>query len=124
MGRHRQCAPLDQSLRPRHRAWRFRGIRAALLRKGARIMFRLTINGRPCEVREDTTIMEALRQLGEDVPALCHDERLQPSGACRLCVVEVKGWNRHATACSTPVLDGMEIQTHSPSVEDARRTLL
>lgn len=87
-------------------------------------MFRLTINSRPCEVREDATILEALREVGEEVPTLCHDERLMPSGACRLCVVEVQGWNRHATACNTRVEDGMEIQTHSPSVEDARRTLL
>ncbi|MDR3402279.1 MAG: formate dehydrogenase subunit alpha [Chthoniobacter sp.] len=87
-------------------------------------MFRLMINGRPCEVREDATIMDALQSVDIEVPVLCHDTRLQPSGACRLCVVEVKGWNRHATACNTPVFDGMEIKTHSPSVEDARRTLL
>lgn len=87
-------------------------------------MLRLTINGRPCEVREGTTIMDALRAVSTEVPTLCHEERLQPSGACRLCVVEVKGWNRHATACNTPVLDGMEIETHSPAIEEARRTLL
>jgi formate dehydrogenase major subunit len=87
-------------------------------------MLRLTINGQSCEVREGATIMEALRTVGAEVPTLCHDERLLPSGACRLCVVEVKGWDRHATACNTPALDRMEIQTHSPAVEDQRRTLL
>lgn len=87
-------------------------------------MLHLTINGRPCEAHEGATIMDALRTLGLEVPTLCHDTRLQPSGACRLCVVEVKGWNRHATACNTRVEEGMEIETHSPAVEDARRTLL
>jgi len=87
-------------------------------------MLRLTINGQRCAVREGATIMDALRSVGATVPTLCHDERLAPNGACRLCVVEVKGWNRHATACNTPAAEGMEIETHSPAVEDARRTLL
>lgn len=68
--------------------------------------------------------MDVLHALGIEVPTLCHDARLQPSGACRLCVVEVKGSKRHATACNTPVLEGMDIRTHSPEVEEARRTLL
>lgn len=87
-------------------------------------MLHLTINDQPCEVREGATIMDALQTMGVEVPVLCHDARLQPSGACRLCVVEVKGWNHHATACNTPAMEGMQIQTHSPAVEDARRTLL
>jgi formate dehydrogenase major subunit len=87
-------------------------------------MLRVTINGRPCEAPEGATILDALRAHGTDVPTLCHDERLHPSGACRLCVVAVKSWSRHATACNTLLLDSMEIETHSPAVEDARRTLL
>jgi formate dehydrogenase major subunit len=87
-------------------------------------MLRVTINGQPCEALEGATILAALHANGVDVPTLCHDERLHPSGACRLCVVEVKGWERHATACNTPLLDGMEIETHSPAVEAARCTLL
>ncbi len=87
-------------------------------------MLRVTINGQPCEAPEGATILAALRAHGADVPTLCHDERLHPSGACRLCVVAVKGWDRHATACNTPLLEGMEIETHSPAVEAARRTLL
>lgn len=87
-------------------------------------MLRLTINGQPCEARDGSTILETLRSIGTTVPTLCHDDRLQPTGACRLCVVELKGWNRHATACNTPVVDGMEIETHSPAIEEVRRTLL
>jgi formate dehydrogenase major subunit len=87
-------------------------------------MLHVTINGQPKEVQQGATILDALRAAGIEVPMLCNDDRLQPVGACRLCVVEVKGWDRHATACNTPVLDGMEIQTHSESVEQSRRTLL
>jgi formate dehydrogenase major subunit len=87
-------------------------------------VLRVTINGQPVEVREGATILAALRAHGADVPTLCHDERLHPNGACRLCVVDIEGWDRHATACNTPALDGMKILTHSPAVEDARRTLL
>ena len=87
-------------------------------------MLRVTINGQPCEAPDGVTILDALRARGMDVPTLCHDERLHPTGACRLCVVAVKGMDRHATACNSPLLEGMEIETHSPAVEDARRTLL
>ncbi len=84
----------------------------------------VSINGQKYRFTEDTTILAACRQLGLEIPTLCHDVRLKPSGACRLCVVEVKGWNRHATACNTALSDGMEIETHSAPVEDVRRTLL
>ena len=70
------------------------------------------------------TILTALRRLDVHVPTLCHDDRLKPTGACRLCSVEIVGWNRYITACNTPLTDGMEIQSHSPGVEEARRTLL
>lgn len=70
------------------------------------------------------TILNALRRLDVDLPTLCHDDRLKPTGACRLCSVEIEGWRRYITACNTPLTDGMEIQSHSPGVEDARRTLL
>jgi len=82
------------------------------------------LNGQPHHFAAGTTILAACRQLGIDVPTLCHDDRLKPGGACRLCVVEIKGWNRHATACNTVVTEGMEIETHSPAIEDVRRALL
>jgi formate dehydrogenase major subunit len=87
-------------------------------------MLQIAINGNRCEVEEGATILDALHTIGVTVPTLCHDDRLQPSGACRMCVVEIKGWNRHATACNTPVQDGMDIETHTPAIEGARRTLL
>ena len=84
----------------------------------------MTINGQRHEFTEGTTILTACRQLGIEVPTLCHDERLKPIGACRLCIVQVKGWPRPTTACNTALAHGMEIETHSYEVEELRRTLL
>ncbi|MFI5356293.1 MAG: formate dehydrogenase subunit alpha [Opitutales bacterium] len=87
-------------------------------------MLQVTINGQSHRFPEGLTINEALRRLDIEVPTLCHDDRLEPYGSCRLCSVEVKGMNALATACNTPLRDGMEIQTHSPAVEGVRKTLL
>lgn len=87
-------------------------------------MLQITINGQSHSFLEGLTINEALRQLGLEVPTLCHDDRLEPYGSCRLCTVEVKGFNALVTACNTPIREGMEILTHSPAVEGVRRTLL
>ncbi len=87
-------------------------------------MLQVTLNGVRRGSADGTTILSACRQSGSEVPALCHDDRLRPCGACRLCVVEVKGWPRPVTACNTPLADGMEIETHAPELERDRRTLL
>ena len=87
-------------------------------------MFRVTINGDAHEFSGRLTILGALRGLGIHLPTLCHDERLQPCGACRLCEVEIAGWNRFVTACTTPLADGMVIQTHSAAIEESRRGIL
>jgi formate dehydrogenase major subunit len=87
-------------------------------------MVEVTINRRRHEFPAGLTILDALRKLDVNLPTLCHDDRLKPTGACRLCSVEIMGWNRYITACNTPLTDRMEIQSHSPGVEEARRTLL
>jgi formate dehydrogenase major subunit len=87
-------------------------------------MLQVTINGQRHEFPAGTSILGALREIGIEVPSVCHDDRLEPTGACRLCSVEIAGWNRYATACNTPLVNGMSIQTHSPGVEEVRRTLL
>ena len=87
-------------------------------------MLQVNINGRRHEFPAGLTILAALQQLGIPVPTLCHDDRLKPCGACRLCSVEIASSSRYVTACNTPLTDGMEIQSHSPGVETARRTLL
>ena len=76
-------------------------------------MLYVTINNKAHEFPAGLTILAALREVGIEVPTVCHDDRLEPSGACRLCSVEITGWNRYATACNTPLANGMVIQTHS-----------
>jgi len=87
-------------------------------------MLQVTINGQSHSFPEGLTINEALHRINLEVPTLCHDDRLDPYGSCRLCTVEVKGMNALATACNTQLRDGMEILTHSPAVEGVRKTLL
>jgi len=87
-------------------------------------MLQVTINGQSHRFPEGLTINEALHRINLEVPTLCHDDRLDPYGSCRLCTVEVKGMNALATACNTQIRDGMEILTHSPAVEGVRKTLL
>lgn len=87
-------------------------------------MLRLNINGQAHESLEGTTILDALHALKIEIPTLCHDPRLKPYGACRLCVVEVHGASRPVSACNTPATDGMVINSHSPAIEKERRTLL
>jgi formate dehydrogenase major subunit len=87
-------------------------------------MLRLTIDGRRVECAEGTTVLQAIRSIGLDVPTLCHDDRLEPLGGCRLCVVSVEGLTRPVAACSTPVTDDMEVETRPPTLERVRRTQL
>jgi len=87
-------------------------------------MLRVTINGVECEVAEGSTILQALRAQEIHVPTLCHDDRIKPIGGCRLCVVELQERGRMVASCTTPVEAGMQIVTHSESIENHRRTNL
>ncbi len=85
---------------------------------------RVTINGEPQTLQPGLSILDALRLLDIRVPTLCHDERLVPTGACRLCLVSVKGLARPVAACSAPLTDGMAIETDTPELVEARRSML
>ncbi len=85
---------------------------------------KLTIDGIPVEVEKGKTILEAAQCAGIRIPTLCHDRRLVPFGACRLCVVEEKGKSELLPSCFSPALNGMEIITTSPKIIDSRRTQL
>jgi NADH-quinone oxidoreductase subunit G/NADP-reducing hydrogenase subunit HndD len=87
-------------------------------------MLSIHINARAVEAEEGETILEAARRAGVEIPALCKVEGLTPTGACRVCVVELEGASALVPACSYPVALGMRVQTHSPRVLDARRTLV
>lgn len=87
-------------------------------------MVNLMINGKEVTVPKSTSVLDACKSVGIDIPTLCHDKRLIPHGGCRICVVEIKGARSLAASCATPVNEGMDIQTHSQKVLDARKTNL
>ena len=64
------------------------------------------------------------REAGVDIPTLCHDPRLEPYGACRLCLVEVEGARGPMAACGTKVSDGMKVQTHTDKIVKLRKFVL
>src|SRR5712691_2655189 len=82
----------------------------------------LTIDGTPVTVPAGTTIWTAARAAGIDIPVLCHDERYDPVGVCRICVVDT-GARVYAAACVRPCEDGMDIKTATPDIERNRATL-
>ena len=87
-------------------------------------MITLEVDNRPIGANEGETILSALRRHGVNVPTLCYLENLPPSGACRLCVVEVEGAPNLIPACSFPVAKGMKVKTRTPRVLDARKTII
>ncbi len=84
----------------------------------------LIIDGTSMTVDDGTTIMEACEQLGISIPRLCYHPDLSLQGSCRVCVVEVKGMGFYMTSCSQKVWEGMEVQTNSPDIRQARRDIL
>ena len=84
----------------------------------------IIVNGKKIEAQEGDTIYNALKAEGIRIPTLCHMEDLKPTGACRICSVEVEGINNLVPACSYPVREGMRIRTHSPRAVQARKTII
>src|ERR1700745_2332267 len=82
----------------------------------------LPIDRREVTVAEGSTIWAAAKAAGIDIPVLCHDERYDPVGVCRMCVVDT-GARAYAAACVRPCEDGMEVKTATPDVERSRATL-
>jgi len=88
-------------------------------------MVTLTIDDKQVSVEKDATIYEAAKAAGISIPILCHDKKLKPFGACRMCLVEVEQMKgRLIPACTTPVTEGMIIRSSTPSVEKARQLVL
>lgn len=73
----------------------------------------IKINNVPYEVAAGSTILEAAHSVGIEIPTLCYLKEINEIGACRICVVEVKGARSLVTACVYPVNEGMEIVTNS-----------
>ena len=89
-------------------------------------MINLTINDRPIEVEEGTTVLEAAKKLGLNIPTLCYFEGLKPYGGCRLCMVEVTAGPRTllTTSCTYPVAEGLVVQTDTEEVQEARKFVM
>jgi NADP-reducing hydrogenase subunit HndD len=85
-------------------------------------MVNIIINGTKVQVKEGTTILDAAAYANMPVPSLCYLKGINEIGACRICVVEIKGVNRLVPSCNNVVQEGMEIFTNSPRVREARRT--
>lgn len=84
----------------------------------------IKINNVPYEVAAGSTILEAAHSVGIEIPTLCYLKEINEIGACRICVVEVKGARSLVTACVYPVNEGMEIVTNSEKVQASRKTNL
>jgi bidirectional [NiFe] hydrogenase diaphorase subunit len=84
----------------------------------------LSINGREVGARDNQTLLEVIREHNLPLPTLCQLEGLSNVGACRLCLVEVKGSAKLHPACVTEVQEGMEVVTHSERLKGYRRQIL
>ena len=90
---------------------------------------KLIIDRKPVEVPKGTTILDAAKGMGIRIPTLCYmkleDLHYENNpGACRICVVEIEGRRNLAPSCKTECMEGMVVQTHSPRVMNARKTVM
>jgi len=87
-------------------------------------MTTLFINDEEVTVSAGTSILEACREHGADVPYFCYHPELSVAANCRMCLVEVEGWNKPAASCCTPVGEGMKVTTHSESLAKDREMMM
>ena len=86
----------------------------------------LQIDGREVGAREGMTILEAAQSVGISIPTLCHHEKLEPYGACRICTVEaeIRGWTKLVAACLYPVEQNLVVRTRSEKIDKTRKMIL
>ncbi|MGB9885594.1 MAG: NADH-dependent [FeFe] hydrogenase, group A6 [Moorellales bacterium] len=87
-------------------------------------MVNITIDGRKLAVPKGSTILEAARRAGIDIPTLCYHPDQEVKGVCRVCVVEVEGSRTLQPACAYPVAEGMVVRTNTPLVRQTRRMVV
>lgn len=85
---------------------------------------KLYIDGKEVEVNKDSTILDAAKKTGANIPTLCYHPDLKPTGACGLCVVEIEGSPVPKRSCCTPVSEGMKITTNSMKLREMRKNIL
>lgn len=86
----------------------------------------LQIDGKEVRAREGMTVLEAAQSAGISIPTLCHHEKLEPFGGCRLCIVEVesRGWTKLVVSCVYPAEENLAVRTRSDKVDRLRKTIL
>ncbi len=84
----------------------------------------IIIDGQKLEVEKDLSVMHAAEKVGIRIPRLCYHPQLSIEGACRVCIVQIKGYDYFLTSCSTTVEEGMEISTNPPEIRQARRDII
>jgi formate dehydrogenase alpha subunit len=87
-------------------------------------MINLKIDGKDVQIAPGATILAAAESIGIKIPTLCYLKKISPTGACRVCAVEVKGADKTMTACNTPALEGMEVTTQSEKLTRIRRQIV
>lgn len=84
----------------------------------------LTMDGQEVSFSAGETLYQISQRLNAQVPTLCYDDRLDPFGGCRLCVVQVEGYRNPVASCTTAAAPGMKVSTSTPAIERHRKTLL
>ncbi|NGX62890.1 MAG: NADP-reducing hydrogenase subunit HndC [Candidatus Anoxychlamydiales bacterium] len=84
----------------------------------------LTIDGKKLVVDAGTSVMSAAEKMGVRIPRLCYHPQLSLEGSCRVCIVQIKGFDYFLTSCSHQVEEGMEVLTNSPEIRQARRDIV
>ncbi len=87
-------------------------------------MVNLKINGQDVTVPAGTTVLEAARTAGIEIPTLCYLKDVSKTGSCRMCLVEIKGGRALQAACVYPVAEGIEVNTNTPMVRETRKAVL
>ena len=84
------------------------------------------IDGKEVKASEGMTILEAAESAGIEIPTLCHHEKLEPFGACRLCLVKVQvgNWSKHVVSCVYTVEENLIVTTRSPKIDKIRKMIL
>lgn len=85
---------------------------------------KLEIDGREVEVPAGSTVLDAARKLDIEIPTLCMDDRVDPAGCCRMCLVEVEGQRRLHPSCAYPAAEGQKVATHNDRIDRHRKGLL
>ena len=86
----------------------------------------LEIDGKEVKATKGTTVLEAAQNAGIFIPTLCHHEKLEPFGGCRVCIVEVEvnGWTKLVVSCVYPVEEYIIVRTRSEKVDKIRKTII